>query len=87
MSASIAGTGYGNEIFGEGSAGQMESRVGGRDTPGLTLFAVYFAWSRVVCCCLCGGFWVFATRRCLACFSRVFGVFGLVGFALVAGLV
>ena len=34
-----------------------------------------------------GGFWVFATRRWLACFPRVFGVFGLVGFALVAGLV
>ena len=48
MSASIAGTGYGNEIFDEGSAGQMESRVGGRDTPGLTFFTVYFAWSRVV---------------------------------------
>ena len=55
------------------------------------------ARAHVFCCVFClvtggfggfvGGFWVFATRRWLACFSRVFGVFGLVGFALVAGLV
>ena len=34
-----------------------------------------------------GGFWVFATRRWLACFPRVLGVLVWVGFALVAGLV
>ncbi|WP_204466114.1 hypothetical protein, partial [Bifidobacterium pullorum] len=52
MSASIAGTGHGNEIFDKGSAGQMESRVGGRDTPGLTFFAVYLpshGWFRWFC--------------------------------------
>ena len=80
-------SGYGNEIFDEGSADQMESRIGGRDTPGLAFFAVYFAWLLVVCWWFYCGFWVFATRRWLACFPRVFGVFGLVGFALVAGLV
>ena len=78
--------GYGNDIFDEGlhadwnRGSEVATRPGSR-----------------FCCVFClvtggfggfgGGFWVFATRRWMACFSRVFGVFGLVGFALVAGLV